>query len=212
MEVGPVSYGKPQVQLLQLSAVYVQTFHNNQSDVEGKAHISEEVQHEDEYSWTVNKGLQFTSKVKFTVNVPLVYQFSSEISTSVNTGSGSTTVETRTTKQWIKQDVIIPPGATIEAKWYVNEAQVVVPWESNITLSGHVVALFEKPKQELNWKYFLVGNIKHDNITTNGSSAFLRASGLFTANVAKSYHLSTTEKKLAHRTASVAKYIMQQDS
>ncbi|KAM7298628.1 uncharacterized protein ISCGN_019206 [Ixodes scapularis] len=140
MEVGPVIYGEAQVHLLQLSAVYVQIFHNNQTGVVGKAHISEEVLHEDEYMWTVNKGLDFTSKVKFTVNVPLVYQFSSEISTSVKTGSGSTTVETRTTKQLIKQDVIIPPGATLEAKWYVNEAQVVVPWESNITLSGYIMA------------------------------------------------------------------------
>uniref|UniRef100_V5GZ86 Putative salivary secreted peptide n=1 Tax=Ixodes ricinus TaxID=34613 RepID=V5GZ86_IXORI len=149
IKVGPVSYGKAQVESLQLSAVYVQLFHNNQTNVPGKAQISEQVQHEDEYIWTVNKGLEFTTKLKFSINVPLVYQFSSEISTSVKTSTGSTTVETRTTKQWIKQDVTIPPGATIEAKWFVNKAKVVVPWVSEITLNGYVAALFETPDKEL---------------------------------------------------------------
>ncbi|KAM7291741.1 uncharacterized protein ISCGN_028312 [Ixodes scapularis] len=32
IEVGPVTYGKAQVQSLQISAVYVQIFHNNQTD------------------------------------------------------------------------------------------------------------------------------------------------------------------------------------
>uniref|UniRef100_A0A0K8R756 Putative cytotoxin-like protein n=1 Tax=Ixodes ricinus TaxID=34613 RepID=A0A0K8R756_IXORI len=154
IKVGPVKYGSAQVQSLQLSAVYVQTFHNNQSDVVGKAHISEEVEHEDEYMWTVTKGLEFTTSVKFSVNIPLVYQFSSEISTSVKTTSGSTTVETRTTRQMITQNVVIPPGSTIEAKWYVNEAQVVVPWEADIYLEGTVAALFETPNGALTWKYF----------------------------------------------------------
>lgn len=125
IEVGPVTYGKAQVQSLQISAVYVQIFHNNQTDEVGKAQISEQVEHEDEYIWTVDKGLEFTTKLTFSVNVPLVYQFSSEFSTSVKSSTGSTTVETRTTKQWIKQEVEIPPGVTIEAKWYVNEAKVV---------------------------------------------------------------------------------------
>uniref|UniRef100_A0A0K8R9S8 Putative cytotoxin-like protein n=1 Tax=Ixodes ricinus TaxID=34613 RepID=A0A0K8R9S8_IXORI len=71
MEVGPVSYGEAQVHLLQLSAVYAQIFHNNQSDMVGKAHISEEVQHEDEYMWTVTKGLEFTTKVQVTSNKTL---------------------------------------------------------------------------------------------------------------------------------------------
>ncbi|CAN7940754.1 unnamed protein product, partial [Ixodes pacificus] len=100
-------------------------FHNNQSGEEGKAYISEQVEHEDEYMWSVTKGADFTVKAKFSINVPLIYQFSTEFSTTLTTSSGSTRVETRTTRQLIKQDIKIPPGATIEAKWYVNEAQVV---------------------------------------------------------------------------------------
>ncbi|CAN8032937.1 unnamed protein product, partial [Ixodes persulcatus] len=92
---------------------------------EGKAYISEQVEHEDEYMWSVTRGADFTVKAKFSINVPLVYQFSTEFSTTLTTSSGSTTIETRTTRQLIKQDIKIPPGATIEAKWYVNEAQVV---------------------------------------------------------------------------------------
>uniref|UniRef100_A0A0K8R7C3 Putative cytotoxin-like protein n=1 Tax=Ixodes ricinus TaxID=34613 RepID=A0A0K8R7C3_IXORI len=164
MEVGPVTYSDTRVQSLQLSAVYVQTFHNNQTDVEGKAQISEQVEHEDEYMWTVNKGLDFTTKVKFSIKVPLIYELNSEVTTSVKTGSGSTTVETRTTKQWIKQDIRIPPLSTIEAKWYVNEAQVVVPWESAITLHGYVAALFKTPDGS-KWKYFNVSEIDHEHLT-----------------------------------------------
>uniref|UniRef100_A0A6B0V7C3 Putative salivary secreted cytotoxin n=1 Tax=Ixodes ricinus TaxID=34613 RepID=A0A6B0V7C3_IXORI len=212
IKVGPVKYGSAQVQSRQLSAVYVQTFHNNQSDVVGKAHISEQVEHEDEYTWTVTKGLEFTTKVKFSVNVPLVYQFSSEFSTSVKTTSGSTTVETQTTRQLIQQDVIIPPGATIEARWYVNEAQVVVPWESEIYLEGTVAALFETPNKALTWKYFNVTDIKHKDLEVNGTSVRFRAKGLFQANVAQSYHLSTKQKDLTHRTARLAKYIFEQES
>uniref|UniRef100_A0A0K8R8N4 Putative cytotoxin-like protein n=1 Tax=Ixodes ricinus TaxID=34613 RepID=A0A0K8R8N4_IXORI len=212
IKVGPVRYGSPQVQSLQLSAVYVQTFHNNQSDVVGKAHISEQVEHEDEYTWTVTKGLEFTTKVKFSVNIPLVYQFSSEFSTSVKTTSGSTTVETQTTRQLIKQDVIIPPGTTIEAKWYVNEAQVVVPWEADIYLEGTVAALFETPNGALTWKYFDVTDIKHEDLKRNGTSVLFGASGLFQANVAQSYHLSTSQKELTHRTARLAKYIFEQEN
>ncbi|CAN8032939.1 unnamed protein product, partial [Ixodes persulcatus] len=92
---------------------------------EGKAYISEQVEHEDEYMWSVTRGADFTVKAKFSINVPLVYQFSTEFSTTLTTSSGSTTIETRTTRQLIKQDIKIPPGATIEAKWYVNEAHVV---------------------------------------------------------------------------------------
>ncbi|CAN8012820.1 unnamed protein product, partial [Ixodes pacificus] len=92
---------------------------------EGKAYISEQVEHEDEYMWYVTRGADFTVKAKFSINVPLVYQFSTEFSTTLTTSSGSTTIETRTTRQLIKQDIKIPPRATIEAKWYVNEAQVV---------------------------------------------------------------------------------------
>uniref|UniRef100_A0A0K8R6Q4 Putative cytotoxin-like protein n=1 Tax=Ixodes ricinus TaxID=34613 RepID=A0A0K8R6Q4_IXORI len=212
IKVGPVKYGKAQVQFLQLSAVYVQIFHNNQCDVDGKAQISEEVQHEDEYMWTVTKGFEFTAKVKFNVNVPLVYQFSSEFSSSVKTTSGSTTVETRTTKQLIKQDVIIPAGATIEAKWYVNEAQVIVPWESDIYLEGSVAALCEASSGALTWRYFNVKDIKHEHLEINGTSVRFRASGLFKANVAQSYHLSTSQKELTHRTATLAKYIFEQES
>uniref|UniRef100_A0A147BXN2 Putative cytotoxin-like protein n=1 Tax=Ixodes ricinus TaxID=34613 RepID=A0A147BXN2_IXORI len=212
IKVGPVRYGSAQVLSLQLSAVYVQTFHNNQSDVVGKAHISEQVEHEDEYMWTVTKGLEFTTKVKFSINVPLVYQFSSEISTSVKTTSGSTTVKTRTTRQLITQDVIIPPRTTIEAKWYVNEAQVVVPWEADIYLEGTVAALFETPNRALTWKYFNVTEIAHKYLHKNGTSVLFRASGLFQANVAHSYHLSTSQKELTHRTARLAKYIFEQES
>ncbi|CAN8012167.1 unnamed protein product [Ixodes pacificus] len=211
MEAGPVRYHSAEVQSLQLSAVYVQIFHNNQSGVDGKAHISEEVQHEDEYMWTVTKGLDFTTKVKFSITVPLVYQFSSEISTSVKSTSGSTTVETRTTKQLIKQDVIIPPGATIEANWYVNEAHVVVPWVSDIYLDGMVAALFETPNT-LTWKYFNVTEIEHDDLKVNGTSVRFQASGLFQANVARSYHLSTSQKELTHHTARLAKYIMEKET
>ncbi|XP_040067281.1 uncharacterized protein LOC115322970 [Ixodes scapularis] len=123
-DVGPVTYSTAKVQSLELSAVYVQTFHNNQSGVVGRAQISEEIDHEDEYIWTVINGADSSVKVKFSLSLPLVYSFSSELSTTLKTSSGSTTVETRTTRQWIKQDVAIPPGATIEAKWYVNTAQV----------------------------------------------------------------------------------------
>lgn len=118
-------YLAAKVQSLKLSAVYVQIFHNNQSGEEGKAYISEQVEHEDEYTWSVTKGADLTVKAKFSINVPLIYQFSTEFSTTLKTSSGSTRVETRTTRQLIKQDIKIPPGATIEAKWYVNEAQVV---------------------------------------------------------------------------------------
>uniref|UniRef100_A0A0K8R704 Putative cytotoxin-like protein n=1 Tax=Ixodes ricinus TaxID=34613 RepID=A0A0K8R704_IXORI len=211
IKVGPVRYGSAQVQSLQLSAVYVQTFHNNQSDVEGKAQISEQVEHEDEYTWTVNKGLDFTTKVKFNIKVPLIYELNSEVTTSVKTGSGSTTVETRTTKQWIKQDIKIPPLSTIEAKWYVNEAQVVVPWESAITLHGYVAALFKTPDGS-KWKYFNVSEIDHEHLTRKRNSFSLRASGMFTANIAQSYHLSTTEKELTHRTANLVKYIFEKES
>uniref|UniRef100_A0A0K8R8I5 Putative cytotoxin-like protein n=1 Tax=Ixodes ricinus TaxID=34613 RepID=A0A0K8R8I5_IXORI len=63
--------------------------------------------------WTVTKGLEFLLlKSSSSVNVPLVYQFSSEFSTSVKTTSGSTTVETQTMRQLIQQDVIIPPSVT----------------------------------------------------------------------------------------------------
>lgn len=124
-DVGPVTYGTAKVQSLELSAVYVQTFHNNQSDVLGRAQISEQIEHEDEYMWTVTSGADLSVKLKFTINVPLVYSFSSEFSTTLKTSSGSTTAQTLTTRQWIKQDVAIPPGATIEAKWFVNKAQVV---------------------------------------------------------------------------------------
>ncbi|XP_040070188.1 uncharacterized protein LOC120843047 [Ixodes scapularis] len=212
IKVGPVRYGKAQVQSLQLSAVYVQIFRNNQSGMVGNAYISEEVEHEDEYMWTVTKGVEFTTTVKFSVNIPLVYQFSSELSTSLKTTSGSTTVETRTTRQSITQDVIIPPGTTIEAKWYVNEARVVVPWESDIYMEGTVAALFETPNRALTWKYFNVTEIKHKDLQINGTSVRFRASGLFKANVAQSYHLSTTQKKLTHRTARLAKYIFEQES
>ncbi|XP_040068849.1 uncharacterized protein LOC120841914 [Ixodes scapularis] len=210
IEVGPVTYGKAQVQSLQISAVYVQIFHNNQTDEVGKAQISEQVEHEDEYIWTVDKGLEFTAKLTFSVNVPLVYQFSSEFSTSVKSSTGSTTVETRTTKQWIKQEVEIPPLSTIEAKWFVNEAKVVVPWVLDITLKGNVAALFEKPGNQLAWKYISVSEVKHEHITRNGSSVSLQASGQFTATVAQSYHLSTSEKKLTQRTARLAKFIFEQ--
>ncbi|EEC04089.1 secreted salivary gland peptide, putative, partial [Ixodes scapularis] len=92
---------------------------------EGKAYISEQVEHEDEYMWSVTRGADFTAQAKFSINVPLIYQFSTEFSTTLTTSSGFTRIETRTTGQLIKQDINIPPGATIEAKWYVNEAQVV---------------------------------------------------------------------------------------
>ncbi|CAN8023719.1 unnamed protein product, partial [Ixodes persulcatus] len=185
---------------------------DSETGVVGTAHIAEEVEHQDEYIWTVTKGAEFTTTVKFSVNIPLVYQFSSEISTSVTTTSGSTTVETRTTRQLITQDVVIPPGTTIEAKWYVNEAQVVVPWEADIYLEGTVAALFETPNRALTWKYLDVTDIKHKYLQKNGTSVLFRASGLFQANVAQSYHLSTTQKKLTHRTARLAKYIFEQES
>ncbi|EEC07619.1 secreted salivary gland peptide, putative, partial [Ixodes scapularis] len=184
----------------------------NPGFADSNAYISEEVEHEDEYMWTVTKGVEFTTTVKFSVNIPLVYQFSSELSTSLKTTSGSTTVETRTTRQSITQDVIIPPGTTIEAKWYVNEARVVVPWESDIYMEGTVAALFETPNRALTWKYFNVTEIKHKDLQINGTSVRFRASGLFKANVAQSYHLSTTQKKLTHRTARLAKYIFEQES
>ncbi|CAN8012164.1 unnamed protein product, partial [Ixodes pacificus] len=195
-----------QVQSLQMSAVYAQIFHNNQSGVDSKAYISEQVEHEDEYMWTVTKGLEFTTKVKFSITVPLLYQFSSEVSTSVKTTSGSITVETRTTRQLIKQDLILPAGATIEAKWYVNEAQVVVPWESDIYLEGTVAALFETPNGDLSWRYFNVTQINHKDLIENGTSVVFRAKGLFKANVARSYHLSTSQEELTHRTERLPKY------
>ncbi|EEC05775.1 secreted salivary gland peptide, putative, partial [Ixodes scapularis] len=114
-------------------------------DMKSMAQISEQIEHEDEYMWTVTSGADLSVKVKFSVSVPLVYSFSSELSTTLKTSSGSTTVETRTTRQWIKQDVAIPPGATIEAKWLVNKAQVVLPWVSNISMKGYIAALFESP-------------------------------------------------------------------
>ncbi|XP_040068835.1 uncharacterized protein LOC115322015 [Ixodes scapularis] len=207
--VGPVTYGTAKVQSLELSAVYVQTFHNNQSDVEDRAYISEQIEQEDEYMWTVTSGAELSLKVKFKVEVPLVYSFSTEFSGTLKTSSGSTTVETRTTRQWIKQDVRIPPGAIIEAKWYVSKAQVEVPWESNITMKGYVAALFESPTG-LTWKYFNVNDIKHEQLIHEEDSVIFQAKGLFKANVAQSYHLSTTERELTHHTASLAKYIFEE--
>ncbi|KAM7310474.1 uncharacterized protein ISCGN_007382 [Ixodes scapularis] len=207
--VGPVTYGTAKVQSLELSAVYVQTFHNNQSEVEDRAYISEQIEQEDEYMWTVTSGAELSLKVKFKVEVPLVYSFSTEFSGTLKTSSGSTTVETRTTRQLIKQDVRIPPGATIQAKWYVSKAQVEVPWESNITMKGYVAALFESPTG-LTWKYFNVKDIKHEQLIHEGDSVIFQAKGLFKANVAQSYHLSTTERELTPHTASLAKYIFEE--
>ncbi|CAN7940266.1 unnamed protein product [Ixodes pacificus] len=187
-------------------------FHNNQPDEEGKAYISEQIDHEDEYMWSVTRGAEFTVKAKFSINVPLVYQFSTEFSTTVKTSSGSTRVETRTTRQLIKQDIKIPPGATIEAKWYVNEAQVVVPWVADICLEGYVAALFETPDKKLTWRYLNVKDFKHEHLIRNETSVTFQASGLFQANVAQSYHLSTSQKKLAQRTASMAKYTFEQET
>uniref|UniRef100_V5HEG8 Putative salivary secreted peptide n=1 Tax=Ixodes ricinus TaxID=34613 RepID=V5HEG8_IXORI len=206
-KVGPVTYGTAKVQSLELSAVYVQTFHNNQSGVEGRAQISEQIEQEDEYMWTVTNGIELSLKVKFTVDIPLVVSASSEFSTTLKTSSGSTTVETQTTRQLIKQDVRVPPGATIEAKWFVNKAQVEVPWESNITLKGYVAALFERPNS-LTWKYFNVKDIAHGQLIKEGNSVIFRAKGLLKANIARSYHLSTTQKELTPRTASTTKYVL----
>ncbi|XP_040073233.1 uncharacterized protein LOC115331623 [Ixodes scapularis] len=212
IKVGPVVYLAAKVQSLKLSAVYVQIFHNNQSGEEGKAYISEQVEHEDEYSWTVTKGADFTVKAKFSINVPLIYQFSTEFSTTLKTSSGSTRVETRTTRQLIKQDIKIPPGATIEAKWYVNEAQVVVPWVADILMEGYVAALFETPDKKLTWRYLNVRDFEHDHLTKYGKGVTFQALGLFQANVAQSYHLSTTERKIAQRTTSMAKYTFEQET
>ncbi|XP_040068822.1 uncharacterized protein LOC120841889 [Ixodes scapularis] len=204
-DVGPVTYGTAKVQSLELSAVYVQTFHNNQSDVEAKAHISEQIEQEDEYMWTVTSGADLSVKVSFKIEVPLVYSFSSEFSTTLKTSSGSTTVETRTTRQLIKQDVIIPPEATIEAKWLVNKAQVEIPWEANISMKGYVAALFHSPTA-LTWKYFNVTEIKHEQLTNEGDSVIFQAKGLFKAKVAQSYHLSTSQTELAPYDESIVKY------
>uniref|UniRef100_A0A6B0V7P7 Putative salivary secreted cytotoxin n=1 Tax=Ixodes ricinus TaxID=34613 RepID=A0A6B0V7P7_IXORI len=211
-KVGPVVYQSAKVQSLKLSAVYVQMFHNNQSDEEGKAYISEQIDHEDEYTWSVTKGAELNVKAKFSINVPLIYQFSTEFSTTVKTSSGSTTTETRTTRQLIKQDIKIPPGATIEAKWYVNEAQVVVPWVADISLEGYIAALFETPDKKLTWRYLNVQDFEHEHLTRRGKSVTFQASGLFQANVAQSYHLSTTQKKIEQRTANIAKYTFEQET
>uniref|UniRef100_A0A6B0V733 Putative salivary secreted cytotoxin n=1 Tax=Ixodes ricinus TaxID=34613 RepID=A0A6B0V733_IXORI len=212
IKVGPVVYQSAKVQSLKLSAVYVQMFHNNQSDEEGKAYISEQIDHEDEYTWSVTKGAELNVKAKFSINVPLIYQFSTEFSTTVKTSSGSTTTETRTTRQLIKQDIKIPPGATIEAKWYVNEAQVVVPWVAEISLEGYIAALFETPDKHLTWRYLNVKDVKHEHLSRHGTNVVFQASGLLQANVAQSYHLSTSQKKLAQRTASMAKYTFEQET
>ncbi|XP_040067815.1 uncharacterized protein LOC115319492 [Ixodes scapularis] len=212
IKVGPVVYLAAKVQSLKLSAVYVQIFHNNQSGEEGKAYISEQVEHEDEYTWSVTKGADFTAKAKFSINVPLIYQFSTEFSTTLKTSSGSTRVETRTTRQLIKQDIKIPPGATIEAKWYVNEAQVVVPWVADILMEGYVAALFETPDKKLTWRYLNVQEFEHDHLTKYEEGVTFQALGLFQANVAQSYHLSTTERKIAQRTTSMAKYTFEQET
>nr|AAY66566.1 putative salivary secreted protein [Ixodes scapularis] len=210
--VGRVVYQSAKIQSLKLSAVYVQMFHNNQSDEEGKAYISEQIDHEDEYMWSVTRGADFTAKAKFSISVPLIYQFSTEFSTTVKTSSGSTTTETRTTRQLIKQDIKIPPGATIEAKWYVNEAQVVVPWVADISFEGYVAALYETPDKKLTWKYLNVQDFEHEHLKKHGKNVTFQALGLFQANVAQSYHLSTSQKKLAQRTASLAKYTFEQET
>ncbi|XP_040063221.1 uncharacterized protein LOC115327355 [Ixodes scapularis] len=211
-EVGPVVYHAAKVKSLKLSAVYVQIFHNNQSDEEGKAYISEQIDHEDEYSWSVTRGADLTAKAKFSINVPLIYQFSTEFSTAVKTSSGSTKVETRTTRQLNKQDIKIPPLATLEAKWYVNEAQVVVPWVADILLKGYVAGLFETPDKNLTWRYLDVKEMTHEHLTKHKRGVIYQALGLFQANVAQSYHLSTTQKKLAQRTASLARYTFEQET
>ncbi|XP_040074302.1 uncharacterized protein LOC8027602 [Ixodes scapularis] len=212
IKVGPVVYQAVKVESLKLSAVYVQMFHNNQSGEEGKAYISEQVEHEDEYTWSVTRGADFTAQVKFSINVPLIYQFSTEFSTTLTTSSGSTRIETRTTRQMIKQDINIPPEATIEAKWYVNEAQVVVPWVADIFLKGYVAALFETRDKKLIWRYYNVEGLEHEHLTRDGRGVTFQALGLFQANVAQSYHLSTTQKKLAQRTTSLAKYTFEQET
>ncbi|XP_040075469.1 uncharacterized protein LOC120836191 [Ixodes scapularis] len=212
IKVGPVVYQAAKVESLKLSAVYVQIFHNNQSGEGGKAYISEQVEHEDEYMWSVTRGADFTAKAKFSINVPLIYQFSTEFSTTLTTSSGSTKIETRTTRQLIKQDIKIPPGATLEAKWYVNEAQVVVPWVADIFVKGYVAALFETPDKNLTWRYLDVQGFEHEHLTRKGKCVTFQALGLFQANVAQSYHLSTTQKKLAQRTTSLAKYTFEQET
>uniref|UniRef100_V5H7A5 Putative salivary secreted peptide n=1 Tax=Ixodes ricinus TaxID=34613 RepID=V5H7A5_IXORI len=137
IKVGPVVYQAAKVESLKLSAVYVQIFHNNQSGEEGKAYISEQVEHEDEYMWSVTRGADFTAKSQVQYKRATSLSVSRQnFSTTLTTSSGSTTIETRTTRQLIKQDIKIPPGATIEAKWYVNEAQVVVPWSGRHLLEG----------------------------------------------------------------------------
>uniref|UniRef100_V5GMT2 Putative salivary secreted peptide n=1 Tax=Ixodes ricinus TaxID=34613 RepID=V5GMT2_IXORI len=171
------------------------------------AYISEQIEQEDEYMWTVTSGAELSLKVKYTMEVPLVYSFSTEFSATLKTSSGSTTVESRTTRQLIKQDVRIPPGATIQAKWYVNKAKVKVPWESNITMRGYVAALFETPTA-LRWRYINVKDIHHEQLIHEGDSVIFPARGLFKAKVARSYHLSTTQTELTPHTASVAKYVM----
>uniref|UniRef100_A0A6B0V7L2 Putative salivary secreted cytotoxin n=1 Tax=Ixodes ricinus TaxID=34613 RepID=A0A6B0V7L2_IXORI len=211
-EVGPVQYYAAKETALKLSTVYMQVFHNNMSGQDNKAYISEQIDHEDEYTWSVTKGAELNVKAKFSINVPLVYQFSTEFSTSMKTSSGSTTTETRTTRQLIKQDIKIPPGATIEAKWYVNEAQVVVPWVADILLKGYVAALFETPDKKLTWRYLNVKDLKHEHLKRHERGVTFQASGLFQANVAQSYHLSTTQKKIAQRTASMAKYTFEQET
>uniref|UniRef100_A0A0K8RF42 Putative cytotoxin-like protein n=1 Tax=Ixodes ricinus TaxID=34613 RepID=A0A0K8RF42_IXORI len=211
-EVGPVQYYAAKETSLKLSTVYMQVFHNNMSGQDNKAYVSEQIDHEDEYSWTVNKGADFTAKAKFSINVPLIYQFSTEFSTAMKTGSGTTKTETRTTRQLIKQDINIPAGATIEAKWYVNEAKVVVPWEANILLEGYVAGLFETADNNLTWRYLNVEDMIHEHLIPHNRGVTYLASGLFQANVAQSYHLSTTQKKIEQRTANIARYNFEQES
>ncbi|EEC18827.1 secreted salivary gland peptide, putative, partial [Ixodes scapularis] len=188
-----------------LSRVVCLFAHCSKQWAEAKAHISEQIEQEDEYMWTVTSGAELSAKVSFKIEVPLVYSFSSEFSTTLKTSSGSTTVEARTTRQLIKQDVIIPPEATIEAKWLVNKAQVEIPWEANISMKGYVAALFHSPSA-LTWKYFNVTEIKHEQLTNEGDSVIFQAKGLFKAKVAQSYHLSTSQTELAPYDDSMVKY------
>ncbi|KAM7293225.1 carboxy-terminal kinesin 2 [Ixodes scapularis] len=91
-------------------------------------------------------------------------------------------------------------------------ATTVVPWVADIFLKGYVAALFETRYKRLIWRYFNVQGLEHEHLTRDGRGVTLQALGLIQANVAQSYHLSTTQKKLAQRTTSLAKYTFEQET
>lgn len=118
------------------------------------------------FTWSITEAIKITSKLSFSVGIPVIAEGKIEESVEISVSATETTTITGTTTWSISEPVIVPPNTKVECLSVVNQNTASLDFSATGEIVGYV-AVWTKDQINGHWLTFHRIDTVFDDIVNN---------------------------------------------